>query len=165
MRKPQLSLPASQRPRARSLLSIDAQRGWKDGDGNVFHRGGIAESATRGADLPSLSAAEPRATGSERTDLSPTTGACRSLAGRGKKTAAAIQEQISQELTSPLQVILTGWCQPGRWDLEAMEMRIRTAAHLMGAKPGWLSRAGRQWQSRPAMQQSRWALPLRPFAW
>jgi hypothetical protein len=51
-----------------------------------------------------------------------------------KKNAEAIQEEISRELSSLLGVIFAGLRQSGRFDLEAIEMRIRAAAHHMGAK-------------------------------
>jgi hypothetical protein len=54
--------------------------------------------------------------------------------GEKKKTAEAIQEEISRELNSLLEVIFTGLRKGGRFDLEAMEMSVRAAAHQMGAK-------------------------------
>src|SRR5258708_5827955 len=77
---------------------------------------------------------EPRVAGSKRTDLPFAADSGRSVGWREKKTAEAIQEEISRELTSLLEVIFIGLRKSDRFDLEAVEMSVRAAAHQMGAK-------------------------------
>jgi hypothetical protein len=50
-----------------------------------------------------------------------------------KKTAETIQHEISQEVASLLEIIFTGFRKSGYFDLEAVELATRTAAHHVGA--------------------------------
>ena len=88
---------------------------------------------------PQVSAMESRLCRSQREDLpcAPrrsrrgTTG----VADRaGKKTAAAIQQEVAQEVEQLLAVIFTARRKNQRWDLEALETATRAALHQAGAK-------------------------------
>ena len=52
---------------------------------------------------------------------------------RGKKTAAAIYEEVIREIDRLLHVLFNGRRKTGRVDLEASEMMIRSAMHRAGA--------------------------------
>ena len=52
---------------------------------------------------------------------------------RGKKTAAAIHEEITREIDGLLQVLFNGRRKTGYLDLEATEMMMRSAMHRVGA--------------------------------
>jgi hypothetical protein len=68
----------------------------------------------------------------KREDLSgtPCTG---HAIGEGKKTAAAIQQEVAREVSRLLQVIFQDRGKSGRLDLEAVEMAVRSAMHRAGA--------------------------------
>jgi hypothetical protein len=51
----------------------------------------------------------------------------------GKKTAEAIQLEISQEVTRLLHVVVTGYRKSGQMDMEAVEMLVRESIHRAGA--------------------------------
>src|SRR5512132_2371993 len=51
----------------------------------------------------------------------------------GKKTAAAILEEITREIDHWLQILFKGRRKTGRVDLEASEMLMRSAMHRVGA--------------------------------
>ena len=51
----------------------------------------------------------------------------------GKKTAEAIQQEVSQEVTRMLGVVFGSWRKTGRVDLEAVEMLVRGSMHQAGA--------------------------------
>src|SRR6266566_7365205 len=51
-----------------------------------------------------------------------------------KKTAEAIQHEAAREIATLLEVVFTGLHKSGRFDLEAVEMAVRAAAHQLGAK-------------------------------
>ena len=52
---------------------------------------------------------------------------------RGKKTAAAIHEEIAREVDQWLRVLFNGQRKTGHLDLEAIEMMMRSAMHRAGA--------------------------------
>jgi hypothetical protein len=52
---------------------------------------------------------------------------------RGKKTAAALHQEITRELDRLLQVLFNGRRKTGHLDLEASEMMMRSAMHRVGA--------------------------------
>jgi len=52
---------------------------------------------------------------------------------RGKKTAAAILEEITREIDQWLHVLFNGRRKTGHVDLEASEMMMRSAMHRVGA--------------------------------
>ena len=52
----------------------------------------------------------------------------------GKKTAAAIQQEVAQEVEQLLAVIFAARRKNQRWDLEALETATRAALHQAGAK-------------------------------
>jgi len=51
----------------------------------------------------------------------------------GKKTAETIQKEIAREINQVLHVILSARRKTGHFDLEAMEMAVRSAMHRAGA--------------------------------
>ena len=53
--------------------------------------------------------------------------------GGGKKTVAAIHEEVTREVDQLLLVIFNGRRKTGRVDLEAIEMVVRSAMHQTGA--------------------------------
>jgi hypothetical protein len=53
--------------------------------------------------------------------------------GRGKKTAAAIHQEVAREIDRLLQVLFNGQRKTGNLDLEAIEMTMRSAMHRAGA--------------------------------
>jgi hypothetical protein len=55
------------------------------------------------------------------------------LDSRGKKTAAAIHEEIAREVDQWLRVLFNGQRKTGHLDLEAIEMMMRSAMHRAGA--------------------------------
>jgi hypothetical protein len=52
----------------------------------------------------------------------------------GKKTAEAVQREAAREVAALLEVIFGGLRKSGSFDLEAVEMATRAAAHQLGAK-------------------------------
>lgn len=52
---------------------------------------------------------------------------------RGKKTAAAIHQEIAREVDRWLHVLFNGRRKTGQVDLEAIEMLMRSAMHQAGA--------------------------------
>src|ERR1035438_4867034 len=71
--------------------------------------------------------------GGQRTGL-PVAACGRTPAVRpGKKTAEAIQQEITREVSQLLRVILNGRRQTGHLELEATEMLVRSAMHHAGA--------------------------------
>jgi hypothetical protein len=57
----------------------------------------------------------------------------RSGSSAGKKTAAAVQKEVAQEIDQLLRVIFTDLRKSGRLDLEAVERATRAAMHRAGA--------------------------------
>ena len=53
---------------------------------------------------------------------------------RGKKTAAAVLEEVTGEVSQWLNVLFRGRRKTGHTDLEASEMMIRSAMHRVGAE-------------------------------
>ena len=53
--------------------------------------------------------------------------------GAGKKTAAAVHEEIAREVDQWLRVRLSGQRKTGHVDLEAVEMMVRSGMHRAGA--------------------------------
>jgi len=53
---------------------------------------------------------------------------------RGKKTAEVVRQEVAREIGAFVEVIYTGLRKSGKFDLEAVEMATRTAAHQWGAK-------------------------------
>ncbi|HUD98247.1 MAG TPA: ISKra4 family transposase [Bryobacteraceae bacterium] len=51
----------------------------------------------------------------------------------GKKTAETIQKEIAREINQVLHIILSARRKAGHFDLEAMEMAVRSAMHRVGA--------------------------------
>ena len=51
----------------------------------------------------------------------------------GKKTAEAIQKEVAREVDQLLRVVFSARRKTGRWDLEALEMVVRSAMHQAGA--------------------------------
>src|SRR5258708_40007501 len=51
----------------------------------------------------------------------------------GKKTAAAVHEEIAREIDQWLRVLFRGQRKTGHLDLEAVEMMVRTGMHRAGA--------------------------------
>ncbi len=52
---------------------------------------------------------------------------------RGKKTAAAVYAEITREIDLWLNVLFSGRRKTGQFDLEAIEMGMRSAMHRSGA--------------------------------
>src|ERR1022692_1035479 len=57
----------------------------------------------------------------------------RLLDSRGKKTAAAVFEEVTREVGQWLDVLFRGQRKTGYTDLEASEMLVRSAMHRVGA--------------------------------
>ena len=71
---------------------------------------------------------------------------------RGKKTAAAIQQEVVQEIEQLLEVILRSLRKTGRLHGEAVEMATRAAMSRAGAAPlSELLRAGQPAFQRPGL--------------
>jgi hypothetical protein len=77
------------------------------------------------------------------------------LDGPGKKTAAAIHQEVAREVTQLLSRIFAQRRQSGRTDLEAVESALRTALHQLGAAA--LSEL-LQYEA-PAPDQRQWPCP------
>ena len=79
-----------------------------------------------------MATAQPLLGGSERTNLSLTAGGGDLVATR-KKTAQAIQQEVTREIEQLPRTIFTGVRKSGGLDLEAVEMLVRSAMHQAGA--------------------------------
>ena len=53
--------------------------------------------------------------------------------GPGKKTAEAIQREVTREVNQLLSVLFSARRKTGQVDLEAIEMAVRSAMHQAGA--------------------------------
>src|ERR1035441_5380095 len=71
--------------------------------------------------------------GGQRTGLPVAAGGRTPAFRPGKKTAEAIQQEITREVSQLLRVILNGRRQAGHLELEATEMLVRSAMHHAGA--------------------------------
>jgi len=50
-----------------------------------------------------------------------------------KKTAAAVQREVTREVDQLLRVVFNARRKTGRWDMEALELAVRSAMHQAGA--------------------------------
>src|ERR1017187_2627124 len=83
--------------------------------------------------MPAFPGSGRSTVGGQRTGL-PVAACGRTPAVRpGKKTAEAIQQEITREVSQLLRVILNGRRQTGHLELEATEMLVRSAMHHAGA--------------------------------
>src|SRR6185369_7569323 len=71
--------------------------------------------------------------GCQRTDLCITTSGGGRVVGPGKKTAEAIQKEVTREVEQLLRIAFGARRKTGRLDLEALEMAVRSAMHQAGA--------------------------------
>src|ERR1017187_2066166 len=71
--------------------------------------------------------------GGQRTGLPVAAGGRTPAFRPGKKTAEAIQQEITREVSQLLRVIFNGRRQTGHLELEATEMLVRSAMHQTGA--------------------------------
>src|SRR5437016_3499590 len=82
-----------------------------------------------------LPEAQPGPSRSQRQDLSTAPGraATGGLDRTGKKTAAAIHQEVAREVNQLLGRVFAQRRKDGRTDLEAVESALRTALHQAGA--------------------------------
>src|SRR6516165_3691988 len=91
------------------------------------------QGRTRGCGVPQFPATQPGIYRDQRQDLPPAADRGRVRNGAGKKTAEAIRQEVAREVDQLLRVIFQGRRKTGRFDLEAMEMAVRSAMHRAGA--------------------------------
>src|SRR5260370_33768946 len=125
----------AQRSRACTADSCPAQGAGPVRSGDPFQPGGLPQSAGGGLRIPPFSEAGCRARGHQRKDLPPPTpgAGARGLDGAGKKTAAAIHQEVAREIDALLRVIFTARRKTDALDLEAVEMALRAALQQAGA--------------------------------
>src|SRR5260370_42160291 len=125
----------AQRSRACTADSCPAQGAGPVRSGDPFQPGGLPQSAGGGLRIPPFSEAGCRARGHQRKDLPPPTpgAGARGVDGAGKKTAAAIHQEVAREIDALLRVIFTARRKTDALALEAVEMALRAALQQAGA--------------------------------
>src|SRR6516164_1470082 len=107
----------------------------QDGDGELSQPHRPAQSTAGSRRVSPLPATQSEPGRPQRADLSTPSGDARTrgLDGAGKKTAAAIHQEVAREVNQVLGRVFAQRRKDGRTDLEAVESALRAALHQAGA--------------------------------
>jgi hypothetical protein len=133
LRLTHLPLSPAQRSGTWTHLPVNPQAGGENRNGVVLYAGGLAESPKGSGGVSSVPPVEPGLGAGEREDLPPASGRVGRPDAAGKKTAAAIQQEVSREVEHFLRLFFRERGHRGRVDLEAVEMALRSAMPRAGA--------------------------------
>src|ERR1019366_1333821 len=128
-----LPLPSTEWSGPRPQPSPHLQGRWQDRHRVLAGPSRGAQGRTRDRRVSQTASTAQGICRGQCTDLPAAPTGTRHAVVAGKKTAEAIQQEVAREIDQLLRVIFSGRRKSGRFDLEAIEMAVRSAMHRAGA--------------------------------